>query len=449
MQDVDWTKFRSYAQRVTSITMIEPRGVRLFHDNRSRIAAASGDHPFGPSFLPQVRRVRWAVCCLACQLSMAPFISPSIVKLELELNLWEEGAEPLFHLLQRHLLNLQELSITRSGTIGVLDLPLSQWISSLQHLTKLWLPPSYHSERIVAAAGGLRELKLFRIMKTSSVSPDDDGMQMEFRPNTFPALRTLEWNSTTTRAVRLLQPSPQVEALESLYLSKTTFDGSVDVPAFTRHLGQACPRLRDLYLNLIPEWPPTIPLPREPLDIESLYGLAPCQSLARIQIGHPFPLTLSESDVHWISTTWRKLECLILCVSPNIGRPIEPRMGTSISLLPVFADVLPNLTHLGLYFQPDDEVRFSGDLYPQYQFKNLKTLKVGFSPVPGGQPEVVGFLLASLCGSSAPLIDAYRPPWNGWSGAHRRVEWERVATVMGLAMRTKSFHWKKMGQGMT
>ncbi|KAG9041802.1 hypothetical protein FS837_011708 [Tulasnella sp. UAMH 9824] len=58
-------------------------------------------------------------------------------------------------------------------------------------------------------------------------------------------------------------------------------------------------------------------------------------------------------------------------------------MGMPISTLPLLAQLLPNLTHLGLYFKENGGMRFSGDLHPQYQFKNFRTLQVGFSSLPG------------------------------------------------------------------
>ncbi|KIO32336.1 hypothetical protein M407DRAFT_18651 [Tulasnella calospora MUT 4182] len=341
---VDWIKFHSYAQRVRSLS-IEPDSLGLFHDNKALMVAASVDHPIGTSLLPCVQR--------------------STVTLELGLGLSAEEAEPLFRSLQRHAPKIQELAITSSNPIDALDFLLSQWISSLPHLTKLWLPPYYHSQRVVAAAGELRELRLLKTTEHNLAFPKDDEMQMEFRPNTFPMLRIFGWNSTIERNVRLLQPSPQVEALESLCLDCTELDSRVDVPAFTRHLGHACPRLRDIHFNLI--FDPWIePLVGEPLDMDTLYGLAPCQSLAKIRISHPFTLTLNESDVHWIGTTWKKLECLVLCADINTSsHPINPWMGTSISILPLLADVLPNLTHLDYTF--DQATKFgSQEIFIRY-----------------------------------------------------------------------------------
>lgn len=100
--------------------------------------------------------------------------------------------------------------------------------------------------------------------------------------------------------------------------------------------------------------------------MDALYGLAPCQSLAKIRISHPFTLTLNESDVHWIGTTWKKLECLVLCADINTSsHPINPWMGTSISILPLLADVLPNLTHLDYTF--DQATKFgSQEIFIRY-----------------------------------------------------------------------------------
>ncbi|KIO32333.1 hypothetical protein M407DRAFT_18648 [Tulasnella calospora MUT 4182] len=355
MRGVDWLKFRSYAQRVRSID-IEPGSLSLFHVNMALLAVASIDHPFGSLFLPHVHRL----------------------ELGLDFKLLDEEAAALFPSLQGLAPNLQELSITFTSPIlvGDLEAPLSRWISSLQHLTKLWLPPYYQPKMIVTAAGELKELKVLKIMVKSAMVANEEGMQMEFAPNTFPMLRALAWNSSLPNAFQLLQPSPRVEALESLYLDCSGYDDHVTIPTFTRLIGHACPRLREVSLILLPDWWTRAESSVGPLDMEVLYGLAPCENLVTLQIGHPFPMTLNESDVHWIGRSWRNLERLVLCVDPDLDRPINPRMGASILALPLLAELLPNLTRLGLYFRESDVMRFSGDLHPQHQFKNLRTLQL-------------------------------------------------------------------------
>ncbi|KAG9021462.1 hypothetical protein FS837_007245, partial [Tulasnella sp. UAMH 9824] len=393
----------------------------------------------------------------------------STVELDLELNLGfdvtREETTALFHSLQRLSPNIQELAIavTSPSLVTDLEIPLSKWFSSLPKLTKLSLPPYYQSKTIVRAVGELKEVKEFKITTNSVVMADEEGREMEFWPGAFPELRSLEWNSSLPKAFRLLQHSPQAQALESLYFDCSSYDPQLDVPTFTCLIGRTCPQLRELSLFLFPDpWKQHAGASDEPLDTDVLYreascgpldmdvlsGLAPCQNLVSLRIGHPFPFTLDESDVHWIGTTWRQLKCLVLCVDPDLNRTIEWWMGTPISTLPLLAKFLPDLTHLGLYFNGRYGMRFSGDLYPQHQFKNLGTLQVGFSTVPGGGIEDTGFLLASLCGRSAPCIDTRQPVWNRgdhyWDGLCDE-EWRNVARVMDVAIRTKAFEWNRKG----
>ncbi|KAG8961454.1 hypothetical protein FRC00_012218, partial [Tulasnella sp. 408] len=401
INDADWTKFRPYTQRVRSID-IDSISLSLFHSNRALLPAAAIHHPFETPLLPHVRKVKCIACCPACQLSVLTFVSQSTVELELgldlELNVSREETAPLLRSLRRLSPNIQELVISATGLSVVRDveIPLSEWISSLRQLTKLSLPPYCQSTAIVRAAGELPELKEFNITMNSTVARNREGREMEFWPDAFPKLRRLEWNSSLPRAFQLLQQSPQAQGLESLYLDCSSYDTQVDVPTFTRLIGRACPRLRELSLFLFPDpWKQPAeafngPLhvdvldreaSRGPLDMDVLYGLAPCQDLVTLRIGHPFPLTLNESDVNWIGTTRKKLECLVLCVDPDLHRAIESWMGTPISTLPLLAKLLLNLNHLGLYFNERDRMRFPGELHPQHQFKNLETLQVGFSTI--------------------------------------------------------------------
>ncbi|KAG8941642.1 hypothetical protein FRC04_004128 [Tulasnella sp. 424] len=379
---------------------------------------------------------------------MAPFISSSITTLELEIKPRKEEAGSLFDFLQGSAPNIQELAITSHHPVDDFDLPLSLWISSLQNLTKLSLPPYYKSTNIVAAAGGLRVLKIFSRTENGFGIPNENGMQMEFQPDTFPELRALEWNSTLPNAIQLLQPSPRVEALESLHLSCSGSNPPTsEVLAFTRGLGKACPRLREITLDLFPDvWTPPL-LTEQPLGMGVLDGLAPCQELAVLRVRHPLPTKLDENDVHLIGATWKKLECLVLCPNPSpLGR--WSPTGISISVLPLLANALPNLTHLGLLFDFNEAIKFSGDLYPQNQFKNLQTLEVGFSDVPRSEIQDLGSLLASLCNLSAPTIDVSRDRKHGppYLGDNPRMErWEQVRRNLDMAMRIKICGWRRMG----
>ncbi|KAG8941641.1 hypothetical protein FRC04_004127 [Tulasnella sp. 424] len=244
-ENVDWAKFQAYARRVKSIN-IGPESLAMFHKRRPPLdISLFTNHPFGDSLFLQLRTVKLNACCCSCLQLMAPFLSPSITSMELELKLLKEEAGPLFDWLQHRAPNIKELVVTSRHKIGDVGLPLSQWISSLQHLTKLSLPPHYQSKDIVAAAGGLKGLKIFNLVDDTGPL-DEDGMQMELLPDTFPMLRALEWNSTLPKAFQLLQPSPRVEALKSLYLDSACNNTPVEFVAFTRLLGEACPRLREL-----------------------------------------------------------------------------------------------------------------------------------------------------------------------------------------------------------
>lgn len=152
-------------------------------------------------------------------------------------------------------------------------------------------------------------------------------------------------------------------------------------------------------------------------------------------------MKLDEGDVRFIGATWKNLECLVLCPRPSpLGR--WPATGISISVLPLLANALPNLTHLGLLFDFNEKIKYSGTLYPQHQFKNLQMLEVGHSRVPSPPCEIVdlAFLLASLCNLSAPTIEAERNPRHGSSisAEDSRMEgWKWVERILNVAMRTK------------
>ncbi|KAG8901251.1 hypothetical protein FRC00_008223 [Tulasnella sp. 408] len=442
VRNADWERFSYYARRVRTIN-IEPGGLRLFHVNKAlRLVVASIDYPFGPSFLPHVRKVKWIACCPACQALMLRFTSSSTVDLELGLK-----SVSLIGSLRELAPDLRELALrmTEPTPVGSLEDPLSRWISSLRHLTTLWLPPYYLSKTIVAAAGELRELRELKIMADPSVRPDEEGKEMEFRPDTFPTLRILECNLSLPRAVQLLQPSPRVEALESLYLDCSGHDNQ-SVSALTHLLGQSGLQLREISLILFLDRR-TSAESFGPVNVDVLYSLAPCHNLVSLRLAHSFPMTLTDDDVRWMGTKWKKLKTLVLCIDPDTDRLITPEMGTSIFTLALFAELLPNLSHLGLYFRNRDVVRFSGNLHPQHQFKNLRTLQVGFSSIPGGRSGELAFLLVSLCCLPAPTIDTAQPAWHPTaphSNGHRFDSWRYISDIMDLAIRTKAFSGSTM-----
>ncbi|KIO32356.1 hypothetical protein M407DRAFT_241450 [Tulasnella calospora MUT 4182] len=135
-----------------------------------------------------------------------------------------------------------------------------------------------------------------------------------------------------------------------------------------------------------------------------------------------------------MGAAWPGMEELVLCPDPNDGQ------GTPISRLPHVATAFPQIRLLGLYFDHLDPPGPAGDLLPEIQFKCLRELHVGASPIPSGDTAAVGLYLASLFAvGTKPSIkaEASGARSNSFYGSLASEEWKEIERWVHRTMRVK------------
>ncbi|KAG8914850.1 hypothetical protein FRC00_010336 [Tulasnella sp. 408] len=435
LADVDWPRFCSYAKRVQVLYFDD-----TFFQDSALVEAICLHHPYGPSLLPRLKKLDWFT--FQSSPSFIPFISKDLVNLDLQLHDTDEAwIKEIFSALRHRTLKLKVFHLDTEVVGAVSEAALASWLEQMETLESLELPPYYLTERIVTAIGAFPRLRTIDLpFDGPHYQYNDTGFLGTLPGGSFPSLVRLTLPATPAAARHLLFNSPtNYTCLTKLHLYALKDIGAHQILAFTQQLAGRCPMITDIELALFLK-PEFRSQGASALPIEVLESLYSCKNLNALRIGHPLPLKLNPADVENIAHAWPQIKDLYLCCQPDFSFSISEQMGTSISILPVFALHLPNLQRLGLYFNGQDPITFEGHLYPQFQFVQLQTLSVGLSPIPMTKVRDLGFYLASLC-SRIPNIAFGYFSWLGEMGppddVGRKTAWRDVEENMAFAMRVK------------
>lgn len=436
LRDADWPRFRQYAARVKSIAYHEI-AVKVSPPSKEGIALICLYYPYGNCLTPNVRKLRWTLSYSATITPMMPFMSQCLGELRLEIRLTSTETQDLFLGLTHRTLTLKRLSIESEASPEDISSSLSRWIRTCLDLEKAYIPRRWQTSTIVTAFGSLPNLLEFGIhWNHSPLENMSFGKDMEIIEGHFQNLQRLGWCSDIKEATDLLQQTSC--RLRGLSLDCPGRPSESDMVTFITSIAHRFPDLDSFCLNLTgfveaiePDGAPEL----LELPVELLRPLLSCSRLRQLRIHYPGPCILSPSDLEEMGAAWPNMEELVLCPDPD-----GSDQGTPISALPCIATAFPRIRLLGLHFDHLNPPGSAGDLLPEIQFRYLKELNVGASPVPSGDTTAVGLYLASLFAiGTRPTIKAEV------SGARcdhfycslDSEEWEAIERMVHGTMRVK------------
>ncbi|KAG8920000.1 hypothetical protein FRC01_000986 [Tulasnella sp. 417] len=369
----------------------------------------------------------------------SPFGEAQTKSLQIEFLGDSQLADDFFHAVAGRTPNLKSFTLKTPTPVVTIEASLQKAISTWKNLESFIVPPYYLRPSIMNTVASLPNLTLLD-QDPIYHGPYDEATILQELPENFPKLQTFGFNSNPAFAQRLVQRYPALFSnLREILIDSANGVSDEEVLGLTRQLGKQCLDLTWISLNFcLGLLPQTEEL--SPLSFGVLEGLFPCRKLKVLQIGHPYPLTINDNGVERMAAVWPNMENFNVSNEPDLSLPIPGDMGNSLSILSTFARHFPELETLGLFFAKDQTLRFSGDLYPKFQFHQLKNLSVGLSGAPEGSSQEVGFMLASLCtfkpiiciGASDWYVGRERPEW-----AEYQRQWEEIDKSLELAMRTK------------
>lgn len=326
---------------------------------------------------------------------------------------------------------------------------LRKAISTWTALQSLTLPRYYLRLSVLEAVASLPELVSLELDYSNTFQYDHAAVVQDLSPNAFPKLQNFGFSSSPASACKLIQRNkPFFARLTEIHLNACYGTGDKDIQTFALHLGQGCPELTTLRLDL---WlRPGFPKEDvSPLPSGVLKNLFPCRRLKIVVIGHPLPMTVNDVDVEQMATAWPDLIGFIGAYEPDSSLHVPQSMGNSLSILSTFAKQFPKMQVIGLFFASDKVVGFPGDLYPEHEFHNLEMLFVGLSAVPGGKLHDAAFLIASLC-VQLPTVEIGPSQWYAGKDDPKwldyRRQWEETTQFLEFAMRTKISGRAKMAR---
>ncbi|KIO32394.1 hypothetical protein M407DRAFT_214358 [Tulasnella calospora MUT 4182] len=442
LSKTDWSRFQYYSGRIRSLTYNYRKNYRPNSTTPGlapeAIAMLCLHLPSRLDVFPHLETLSWATDGSVAPI--LPFLTPQVKSLDVELMGDSQSVDDFFHALAGRTPNLE--TFTLKTIIPAIDVEASllKTISTWKTLKTLTVPPHYLRPSIMNAVASLPNLTLLDQQYTHHPPYDEVAMLQELPKNAFPKLQIFGFNSNPVFAQRLVQNHPALfTKLTDIIIDSSSGVSEEEVSGLAHHLGRECTGLVRISLNfclgLIPQTEET-----SPLSFRVLESLFPCRKLKMLEIGHPYPLTINEMDVERMAAAWPNMEVFNVGNEPDLSLPIPGDMGNSFSILSTFARHFPEMETLGLFFAKDQSLRFSGDLYPEFEFHRLESLSVGVSAVPGGCSQETGFLIASLC-MVLPTIELGVSNWyvgtecSEW--AEYRRQWEETDKSLELAMRTK------------
>ncbi|KAG9034308.1 hypothetical protein FS837_002239 [Tulasnella sp. UAMH 9824] len=254
--DTDWVRLRRYACRVRSLEFDE--NDTIYEEEESFIApwsiqALALVHPFGPSLLPNLRKLSW--CCTRDDtvLSILPFTSSSLSTLELEIekDVSEEDIQRLLRSLTYRASTLEHFKLSTRCPVTSINESLAQCLNSKLNLRTVKLPQYFHTPEILASLGSLRGLEELGADWTySQTDYIEAGTTLIFPQGSYPSLRTLHFHSSLTLATRLFRRPGPVSQLKEVCFSTPKCYPFKSLKIFLSALAQGCPRLETLLLNL-------------------------------------------------------------------------------------------------------------------------------------------------------------------------------------------------------
>ncbi|KAG8909988.1 hypothetical protein FRC01_006612 [Tulasnella sp. 417] len=435
--DADWDRFRGYALRVQCVNIDNALEVDLPHESAALVQMFHRTAPL----LPNIETISWRFIQTKNCTSILPFIGPQLehVTLVMERGINENEQRLLMRSLGNFVPNLRSLRLTSLTPTSDWTGFLAQSIYSWPKLVHLELPPFFLTPAVVAATASLPLLTKLNSSgwRSSYETYSTGGMNFKFTPGSFPKLDSLSFAALPNKMLQVLRSTDHVRQLQTICLDCPTFSGPWEIERVFTQLADVAQRLVDLQLVCSPVRQYRTSSSNDSLLIQTIRPLFSCTRLRRFHLVAPRFEPLTDADIVEMGKSWPAMRCLTLSPAPVADHP----SGTPFSTLPAFAKNLPNLQKLRLLFDTETS-EFDGNLYPTHRFKKLEVLGVGFSSVPRGKAQEIGFLLASLC-QTAPAIEV------GITKYHRGddipeprrsellVEWLEVGSAMDLAFRTK------------
>lgn len=374
-------------------------------------------------------------------MSIIPFIGPKLENLFLTIDRGIDHLDQslLMQSLKHRMSALKFLQLDSLGFAHPISTSLSALISSLPNLTYLKLPPFYLTRDVVTAVAQLRHLTRLSYSKWTNTAETyhESGMCFEFMPGSFPRLDRLSVASLSNRMAEILQSKEHLRRLRTVFLDCPAYNSAQEIENAFATLGSGAQHLEDVQLVCCPIPQLAVSSSDESLSVDTIRPLFSCTQLRRFSLLAPHLAPLKDKDVVDMGKSWPEMCYLILCPTPLVKRDL----GTDFSILSSFAKSFPDLWELRLFFG-NDIPEFDGDLYPVDQFEELETLGVGFSAVPSGGAQEIGFFLASLC-RFPPLIEYGSTECHRGDGIpeEQRGEllagWDDVGSARDLAFRIK------------
>lgn len=393
---------------------------------------------FKPSgdLLPNLRNLDWKTDRASDLEALMLFLSSSLreLKITIQNNVPEENNLRMIDMLSMRLPALKSLALRSPAPPDRAGPLIAQCIRNCPSLEEVHLPPFHMVPEIVEALGTLPSLKMALVIWGYGEEYTGAGDQMEFRDGWFPQIEHLQFDTTLNRAIELMYNPSRPPTVNYLTVSIRHFDEDhQQLRSFFGAVAGAYPTLLMLTVNLLHQGG----APARSIHFDVFRPALEMHTLLGFEVSHNAPVTLVETDIEEMASSWRGLRTLRMCADPVIT-PNMPE-GLPLALVERFATSFPFLNHLALYVSTTT-VPIT---VPYKLFDQLQNLHVGTSPLTPKDTHAVAAYLCKLLNTKCALVDGR----SGWHPTHaipptteptmayevREQFWKEVVDIMDAA----------------
>lgn len=299
--------------------------------------------------------------------------------------------------------HLTDIDLQSSVPMDAIETEMISLIAPPLKLKKITLPRFYLTTKFTEALSRLPDLVDIRFQGRKS----DHGDPMDIRPfapeltdDAFPNLLGLSMMATFHDAARFFQTKFSPTNLKRLYVESNINESPSSIHSLLSVVSDKCQNLKTIRLVSYPSNSLPDANALADLTIDPLKPLLKLSNLVMIDLVHPHPLALNQTDIELLASSWPSLTSLKLN-----NHPIHHTAPSSLTLeaLVPFAKHCPGLTRLRLCVDANDELVPPVDLVP---FQNLEKLDMGVSGIT--KIEHVALYLSSILPPKCKVIATAR-----------------------------------------
>lgn len=365
---------------------------------------------------------------------------------------------------------ITHLDLRFTFSVHDIEHSLCDLLAKLPHLKSVIVPKFTITTDVMQALSRKEQLGVLQFEWLETQGGGDVADVQNWAPlleeGAFPALYDLNLNVQLPPMIRFMATPFFPSNIRILYIHLTHMAPPQQVHEFLSAVGDKCQRLTSLYLDYAGDPFPYVfrsAIPHDEfLTWDTIRPILNCPKLTKFELHWESPLTISQSKIEQLASSWPALESLMLVFDPL---PYPQSTPLTLEALVPFARHCPSLRELGLHvaansasqralYDPSAPTHSFGPAKTLARFQSLELLSFGTSSIE--DPEPVALFLSQVCPAQCRITAGanwqyvVETPDDEDLGAQLSTEqekwygrWEQVNRVLPLLVGVREEEWAR------